>query len=126
MTRRLPTEDALPGAGGAAQSSTRAAARAAAHAHETPRSTTADTAVGVRQTRFRDVCGSVDELKRVLYEEPDRAAAEPRVLDALIEDVLYMLARMEQRLEEYEQFRTALLTVARELPQIGESRRAEA
>ena len=33
-------------------------------------------AVDVRQTRFKDVCGSIDELKRVLCEEPERAAAD--------------------------------------------------
>jgi hypothetical protein len=87
---------------------------------------TAGSAGGARQTRYRDVCGSVDELKRLLFEEPDRAAAEPQVLEALVEDMLYMLARMEQRLMEYEQFRAEVLEATAALRQIGGSRRAEA
>jgi hypothetical protein len=79
----------------------------------------------LRQTRFKDVCGSIDELKRVLYEEPERAAADGVPLHSLIDDALYMLERMERRLAEYEAFRDTVLTIAGALQEIGASRRAE-
>jgi hypothetical protein len=79
----------------------------------------------VRQTRFKDVCGSIDELKRVLYEEPQRAVAERPALDSLVEDALVMLARMEARLEQYEAFRGTVLALGEAMQQIGGSRRAE-
>ena len=79
----------------------------------------------VRQTRFKDVCGSIDELKRVLYEEPQRAVAERAALDSLVEDALVMLARMELRLEQYESFRSTVLALGAAMQQIGGSRRAE-
>src|SRR6476619_3630919 len=76
----------------------------------------------VRQTRFKDVCGSIDELKRVLYEEPQRAVAERAALDSLVEDALVMLARMELRLEQYESFRSTVLALGAAMQQIGGSR----
>ena len=80
----------------------------------------------MRQTRFRDVCGSIDELKRVLYEEPELAAQKPHALESLVDDALYMLGRMEQRLADYERFRSAVCELAAELPLIEGSCRAEA
>jgi hypothetical protein len=79
----------------------------------------------VRQTRFKDVCGSIDELKRVLYEEPERAATDTGALESLVDDALYMLARMELRLAEYEAFRRTVQTLAAELQHIGGSPRAD-
>ena len=86
---------------------------------------TAQPETDVRQTRFKDVCGSIDELKRVLYEEPQRAPTETAALESLIDDALSMLARMELRLSEYEAFRGTVQTLAAELQQIGGSRRSE-
>ena len=79
----------------------------------------------VRQTRFKDVCGSIDELKRVLYEEPQRAVDDRAEVDSLVDDALAMLARMELRLEQYETFRDTVLALGEELRRIGGSRRAE-
>src|SRR5687767_4248534 len=86
---------------------------------------TAEAVADVRQTRFKDVCGSIDEIKRALYEEPERAAADAAPLESLVDDGLYMLARMELRLREYEAFRDRIRALAAELDGIGGSRRAE-
>jgi hypothetical protein len=85
----------------------------------------AGPAADVRQTRFKDVCGSIDEFKRVVYEEPERAAADGAPIESLIDDALYMLARMELRLAEYEAFRRTVQALAAELEGIGGSRRAD-
>ncbi len=83
----------------------------------------ANASAGTRRTRFSDVCGSIDELKRTLDEEPDAAA---EVLDALIDDALFMEARMELQLGEYEQFREQVSAIAARLQAIEGSRRQEA
>jgi len=68
-----------------------------------------------RQTRFSDVCGTLDEIKRMLYEQPEVAASESAQLIALVDDVGAMLPRMSMRLQEYEQFREEFLTLAASL-----------
>lgn len=83
-----------------------------------------DASASDRRTRFSDVCGSIDELKRTLHEEPDVATAE--ALHSLIDDTLFMEARMEVRLGEYEQFREHVSTIAARLHAIERSRRKEA
>jgi hypothetical protein len=80
----------------------------------------------VRRTRFSDVCGTIDELKRQLHEEPEASAAQPQVLMELIDDALFMEARMELRLDEYQAFRHAVDAIAAQLRELGESRRQEA
>lgn len=79
-----------------------------------------------RIARFSDVCGTTDELKRVLYEEAESAAARPEVLESLVDDALFMEARMELRLREYERFRDEVVDIVAVLQQIGGSRRQEA
>ena len=91
---------------------------------EDPADETAEPAS--RTTRFYDVCGSLDELKRALYEEPEAAADWPKALESLVEDALFMLARMERRLDEYGPFREEVAAMAAELQQIPGSRRPEA
>lgn len=60
-----------------------------------------------RVTRYSDVCGGTDEFKRILTEEPGRAATVGgrAELRALVDDGTYMLDRMAVRLAEYEAFR---------------------
>jgi len=65
-----------------------------------------------RQTRFSDVCGTLDEIKRMLYEQPEEAASESAQLVALVDDVALLLPRMCIRLREYEQFRTEFVALA--------------
>ncbi|MAG36759.1 MAG: hypothetical protein CL878_11040 [Dehalococcoidia bacterium] len=79
-----------------------------------------------RTTRFSDVCGTTDELKRLLYEEPERIAADPAILRELVTDQLYMLDRMELRLREYQQLRAEVERLHRTLEDIDPPRRPEA
>lgn len=59
-----------------------------------------------RQTRFSDVCGSIDELKRLLHEQDEKEASNRRDgMDSLLKDALFMLERMKGRLGEYKEFR---------------------
>ncbi len=79
-----------------------------------------------RTTRFSDVCGTTDELKRLLYEEPELLAAAPAILRELVTDQLYMLDRMELRLRGYRQLRDDVARLHRALESIDPPRRAEA
>jgi hypothetical protein len=79
-----------------------------------------------RRTRFSDVCGTIDELKRMLHEDAEAGAAHPEVFDGLVDDALFMEARMETRLREYEQFRAQVAAIAAQLQELGASRRQEA
>ncbi|MBI3971018.1 MAG: hypothetical protein HY332_06985 [Chloroflexi bacterium] len=62
----------------------------------------------------------------MLHEEPETAAATPQPLESLIDDAVFMLGRMEQRLQEYERFRQEVSGIADALEQIGGSLRQEA
>lgn len=57
-----------------------------------------------RGTTFSDVCGTMDELKRLLYEEPERIVDAPDILESLMDDAEFMLGRMDKRVEEYRRF----------------------
>ena len=58
-----------------------------------------------RQTRFSDVCGALDEVKRLLHEEREKVFKSPEnSLEPLLEDALFMLLRMSDRLQEYGSF----------------------
>ncbi len=82
----------------------------------------------VRTTRYSDVCGGTDELKRLLTEEPERVETpEGRaLLRGLVDDGLYMLARMEIRLREYQAFRDELVRLVEQMGEIPEPRLADA
>ena len=82
----------------------------------------------VRTTRYSDVCGGTDELKRLLTEEPARVATtEGRAeLRGLVNDGLYMLARMEVRLREYQDFRDELARIVAHMRTLDEPRLAAA
>lgn len=77
-----------------------------------------------RTTRYSDVCGGTDELKRLLIEEPAAAnSAEGRAtLRGLVDDAQYMLARMEVRLREYQAFRDELAAIVAQMREIAEPR----
>lgn len=73
-----------------------------------------------RQTRFSDVCGTIDDLKRILHEESsERLPSE--TLTSYVEDCLSMLERMELRLTEFAGFRNAVTTILEQMQQIEES-----
>ena len=59
-----------------------------------------------RQTRFSDVCGTMDELKRLHHEEHETVARDPiAVIKPLLEDAMYMLNGMQERIGEYDDYR---------------------
>lgn len=82
----------------------------------------------LRMTRYSDVCGGTDELKRLLVEEPGLAAsaAGRATLRSLLDDGMYMLARMEVRLREYQGFCATLERLAQEMRRIEEPRLQDA
>lgn len=77
----------------------------------------------LRTTRFSDVCGSVNELKRLLREEQPRDSS---VMAGLLEDVRSMLERMEGRLQEYAHFEQEAGALFQRLRSLGPSRLEEA
>jgi hypothetical protein len=79
-----------------------------------------------RQTRFSDVCGTIDEVKRMLHEEAEAGAAQANVFASLIDDALFMEARMEVRLRQYEHFREQVAAITAQMQALGNSRRQEA
>ena len=76
----------------------------------------------LRTTRFSDVCGSVDELKRLLREE---TTPDSEMLSGLMQDVRDMLGRMERRLQEYAQFEQEAESVLKQIRTVRHSRREE-
>lgn len=59
-----------------------------------------------RQTLFSDVCGTMDELKRLHHEENRRLEKDPTgILSPLLRDAEFMLGSMGDRLERYDRFR---------------------
>lgn len=71
-----------------------------------------------RQTNYTDVCGTIDELKKLLKEKPKMAEYSPGRFFELIDDFCYMLSRMQTRQEKYRQFAEAVMSVAQKLEQI--------
>jgi len=75
-----------------------------------------------RSTRFSDVCGSVDELKRLLHEEYKQVTDEPsHTLVPLIDDAVFMLGQMRARLDAYGSFRGKLRDLLSLMDQIKEA-----
>lgn len=72
--------------------------------------------MGLRQTRFSDVCGTVDELKRRLGRRGDLA----RQVEPLLADAEFMIRRMRARCQEYDGFRDEVRQIARSLDDVGE------
>ena len=83
---------------------------------------------GLRTTRYSDVCGGTDEFKRLLREEPQSAgtAAGRETLLSLLDDGMYMLARMDVRLREYQQLRDTMARLAASMQTIEEPRLGDA
>lgn len=59
-------------------------------------------------TRHNDVCGTVDEIKGLLKEQPDLARTQPEVIGRLLDDAAYMLTRMQRRWDAYRTFACGL------------------
>jgi hypothetical protein len=82
----------------------------------------------LRTTRYSDVCGGTDEFKRLVAEEHETTTTpEGRAaLTGLVDDGIYMLARMEVRLREYQAFRDELARLVESMRAIPEPRLADA
>lgn len=64
----------------------------------------ADASQATGQTQFSDVCGSMDEFKKLLETEPQLVRSGPARLLRLVEDACYMISRMARRRESYREF----------------------
>ncbi len=82
----------------------------------------------LRTTLYSDVCGGTDELKRlVMEEEAQTHTAEGRkAVRQLVDDGIYMLARMEVRLRAYQGVRDELARLVQQMREIEEPRLAAA
>ena len=71
-----------------------------------------------RQTTYYDVCGTIDELERLLKEDPEIAQTNHEHLLKLIDDACYMLSRMERRRGNYKDFAEAVKSLSKRLSQV--------
>ena len=85
-----------------------------------------DGRTAARQTNYSDVCGTINELKRQLKDNPEKAQSNPERLFELIDDACYMLSRMQRRREKYAEFAEAVKSVSERLSQIAGPRTEDA
>jgi hypothetical protein len=71
----------------------------------------------LRETRFSDVCGTIDEIRSILGKGRIEPKESVEVL-SLLEDALHMINRMRLRLEEYERFRENLRFLLKEMDHV--------
>ena len=79
----------------------------------------------MRETRFSDVCGTVDEFRSVLSKGKLRKD-EVGVLQNLVDDALYMIGRMMSRFKEHEKMREHLRALVKKMDEIEPERALEA
>jgi hypothetical protein len=72
-----------------------------------------------RQTNYSDVCGTIDEFKNLLQTKPELAKNDPSRLFELIDDVCYLLSRMQRRREAYNSSAEAIERLAEQLKQLA-------
>ena len=72
-----------------------------------------------RQTNYSDVCGTIDEFKNLLQTKPELAKNDPSRLFELIDDVCYLLSRMQRRREAYHASAEAIEKLAEQLKQLA-------
>ena len=71
----------------------------------------------MKETRFSDVCGTIDEIRNILGRGRVGPEESVAVLN-LLEDAMYMIGRMKLRLEEYERFREDLRSILRSMDRV--------
>ena len=71
-----------------------------------------------RQTHYTDVCGSIDELKRIEEEEPARVQTDVAHITELLDDIQHMMERMHRRWDVYKEAADALMAVAQQMQEI--------
>lgn len=79
-----------------------------------------------RATQYSDTCGSVDEMKRIFAEEPQRLAEDRDYLESLLKDALYMMRRMNRRQRACSEFGRQLAELVRQIQQVEEESMAPA
>jgi len=72
-----------------------------------------------RQTNYSDVCGTIDEFKNLLQTQPELAENNPSRLFELLDDVCYLLSRMQRRREAYRSSAEAIEKVIERLKQVA-------
>lgn len=71
----------------------------------------------MRETRFSDVCGTINEIRNILSRSTLKPEDFTEALD-LLEDASYMISRMKHRLREYEKLRGDLRRLLEEMDRI--------
>ena len=71
------------------------------------------------QTKHPDVCGTIDELKELLKDQPELAKSAPDLLDHLLGDACYMISRMQRRREAYKRFVTDIAALCKRMEAVG-------
>ncbi|MGB9595068.1 MAG: hypothetical protein ACPL7B_02200 [Candidatus Poribacteria bacterium] len=71
-----------------------------------------------RQTNYSDVCGTIDEFKRLLKDEPEIVKSDPSRLFELIDDMFYLLSRMQRRREVYREAAEFISNLVEKMNQI--------
>jgi hypothetical protein len=72
-----------------------------------------------RQTNYSDVCGNIDEFKNLLQTQPQLAESDPSRLFELIDDVCYLLSRMQNRREVYKASVDSVALVLERMQQVA-------
>jgi hypothetical protein len=68
-----------------------------------------------RNTKYYDVCSSVDEFKEHVAEGPEKLAEERGNIDRLFADIRHMIGRMYRRQRQYTEFADRLREIIEEL-----------
>lgn len=71
-----------------------------------------------RNTKYYDVCSSVDEFKEHVAAGPEKLAEERENIDRLFEDIRHMIGRMYRRQREYTQFADRVAEILAELQEV--------
>jgi hypothetical protein len=78
----------------------------------------ADAQLPETSTKHVDVCGTIDEIKALLEQQPELADISPEVLLGLLDHALKMLERMDQRLQTYREFARSVDAVSRRMDEL--------
>ena len=72
---------------------------------------------GIRPTKHRDVCGTLNDLKETWKDHLERVEKDPDYVADLTEDAKAIMTRLESRLNEYRRFAKAVAGVDAEMKQ---------
>jgi len=71
-----------------------------------------------RATQYSDVCGTINEFRRIVAEEPKRVREEPEYIQSLLDDAGYMIGRMYRRQRQYNEFAQRLAALHRQMAEV--------